>query len=473
MHHPLSLTREAATAELTAALAALHGELELPADFPPEVLAEAEAAVAGHRLPDLDLTDLPLATIDPEGATDLDQAFAIEEHGGGWRVFYAIADLPSFVQPGGAIDAEARLRGQTLYAADGRIPLHPPVISEGAASLLPDSVRAAFVWEIDLDATGATTSARVRRARVRSRRQWSYQDAQAALDASDGRGEPQFGMLRAVGEARLARESARGGASLATPEILVVRDRLGYRLERRVTLPIEAWNAQLSLLTGMAAARMMLDGGVGILRTMPPAEPESVERFHRQTIALGTPWPAGERYGDYLRRLENDDPRHLAIRHAAASLFRGATYRAFDGEPPEETVQAAIGAPYAHVTAPLRRLVDRFGLEVCAALSAGTEVPDWVSAALPELPSLMGRSANVSGRLDRRTLDIVEAAVLAPRIGREFDAVAISDTTIQLDDPAVEAPCDGPLTPGSAVRVRLAAAEIPSGVVRFETATHH
>lgn len=467
MHHPLSLTREAATAELTAALAALRAELDLPADFPPEVLAEAEDAVAGHRLPDLDLTDLPLATIDPAGASDLDQAFAIEEHGNGWRVFYAIADLPSFVEPGGAIDAEARLRGQTLYAADGRIPLHPPVISEGAASLLPGAVRAAFVWEIDLDATGATTSARVRRARVRSRRQWSYQDAQAALDASE---EPQFAMLRAVGEARLDRESARGGASLATPEILVVRDDDGYRLERRVTLPIEAWNAQLSLLTGMAAARMMLDGGIGILRTMPPADPESIERFRRQTTALGTPWPAGERYGDYLRRLRNDDPRHLAIRHAAASLFRGATYRAFDGEPPEETEQAAIGAPYAHVTAPLRRLVDRFGLEVCVALSTGTEVPIWVATALPELPSLMGRSANTSGRLDRRTLDIVEAAVLAPRLGAEFDAVAISDSTIQLDDPAVEAPCDGTVTPGSTVRVRLAAADIPSGVVRFEAA---
>lgn len=463
MHHPLSLTREAATAELVTALAALRVELDLPAEFPPEVLAEAEAAVAAHRMPDLDLTDLPLATIDPAGATDLDQAFAIEERGDGWRVFYAIADLPSFVAPGGAIDAEARRRGQTLYAADGRIPLHPPLISEGAASLLPGAERAAFVWEIDLDATGATTGARVRRARVRSRRQWSYQDAQAALDD-----EPRFGMLRAVGEARLALESARGGASLATPEILVVRHGDGYRLERRVTLPIEAWNAQLSLLTGMAAARMMLDAGIGILRTMPPAEPASIERFRRQTIALGTPWPAGERYGDYLRRLSNDDPRHLAIRHAAASLFRGASYRAFDGEPPEETVQAAIGAPYAHVTAPLRRLVDRFGLEVCAALSAGAEVPAWVAAALPELPALMGRSTSTSGRLDRRTLDIVEAAVLGPRLGEEFVAVAISDATIQLDDPAVEAPCSGPLEPGSTVRVRLVAADVPTGTVRFD-----
>ncbi len=460
---PLRLTREAATAELTAALAALRTELALPQEFPAEVLAEAGRAVAEHVLPELDLGEIPFVTIDPAGATDLDQALAIEADGAGWQVFYAIADLPSFVVPGGAIDAEARLRGQTLYAADGRIPLHPPVISEGAASLLPDQERAAFVWEFALDASGATTSARVRRARVRSRRQWSYEDAQAALGS-----EPMLGLLQRVGEARLALESARGGASLATPEIVVERDAAGYLLERRVLRPIESWNAQLSLMTGMAAARMMLDAGLGILRTMPPAEPAAIEHFRRQTIALGTPWPADERYGDYLRRLANDDPRHLAIRHAAGSLFRGAAYRAFDGEPPEETVQSAIGAPYTHVTAPLRRLVDRFALEVCVALSAGDEVPAWVREALPELPSLMARSANASGRLDRRTLDTVEAAILAPHVGEEFEAIAITDATIQLADPAVEAPCAGPLRPGDEVRVRLAAADIPSGVVRFE-----
>jgi exoribonuclease R len=470
-HLPLTLTREAATAELTAALAALRIELELPDGFPAEVLADAERAVAEHVLPDLDLTALPFVTIDPAGATDLDQALAIEALGDGWRVFYAIADLPSFVEPGGAIDAEARRRGQTLYAADGRIPLHPPVISEAAGSLLPGEVRAAFVWEFTLDASGATTSGRVRRARVRSRRQWSYEDAQAAVDdepADDAASV--LGMLRAVGEARLALESARGGASLAIPEILVEREAEGYLLERRVLRPVESWNAQISLMTGMAAARMMLDAGVGILRTMPPAEPDAIDRFRRQTIALGTPWPAEEAYGDYLARLANDDPRQLAIRHAAATLFRGAAYRAFDGEPPAETLQAAIGAPYTHVTAPLRRLVDRFALEVCVALSAGTEVPRWVRDALPELPSLMSRSANTSGRLERRTLDTVEAAVLAPHLGAEFDAIAITDSAVQLVEPAVEISCDGTLRPGAELRVRLVAADIPTGVVRFEAA---
>jgi len=483
---PLRLTAEAAHDELAAKLAALPTELELTREFPAEVVAEAEALVASPPLPDPDRTDLEFVTMDPRGATDLDQAFLIERDGTGWRVFYAIADLAAFVRPGGAIDAEAHLRGQTVYAADGRIPLHPTVISEGAASLLADQVRGAFVWEHVLDASGEVTSTTVARARIRSRRQLDYASAQADLEADRGPDAALLGMLRDVGEARVALEAARGGASLSTPEVLVSLTEGRYTLDRRKLLPVEAWNAQLSLMTGMAAATLMLDGEVGILRTMPPAQPDAIDRLRRQARALGTPWPEDQPYGDYLRMLDGSDPKHLAILHAAASLFRGAGYTPFDGVKPEVTAQAAVGAPYAHVTAPLRRLVDRFGLVICEALSAGTTVPEWARAALPELPKEMARSSNVANRLDRMTLDAVEAALLAPRVGDEFDAVVISaggmsgsadsggtrheGGTVQLTDPAVEGTCDGHLEPGTDVRVRLVEADIATATVRFEVA---
>ncbi len=489
MTTPLRLTAsvtspQAAHDELTAKLATLPAELDITREFPPEVLAEADAVVAERPLPDLDRTDLEFVTMDPPGAVDLDQAFLIQPDGGGWRVFYAIADLPAFVRPGGAIDAEAHLRGQTVYAADGRIPLHPTVISEGAASLLPDQERGAFVWEHVLDASGEVTSTTVARARIRSRRQLDYPASQADLDAGRGPDAALLGMLRDVGEARVAIEAARGGASLSTPEVLVSLIEGRYTLDRRTLLPVEAWNAQLSLMTGMAAAALMLDGGVGILRTMPPAQPDAIDRLRRQARALGTPWPEEQPYGEYLRMLDGGDPKHLAILHAAAALFRGAGYTPFDGEKPDVTAQAAVGAPYAHVTAPLRRLVDRFGLVICEALSAGTAVPDWARAALPELPKEMARSSNVANRLDRMTLDAVEAALLVPRVGDEFDAVVISaggmsgspgtdgarrdGGTVQLTDPAVEGTSDGHLEPGTDVRVRLVEADIATATVRFE-----
>src|SRR5699024_6328222 len=155
--------------------------------------------------------------------------------------------------------------------------------------------------------------------------------------------------------------------------------------------------------TGMVAAEMMLDGGVGILRTMPAPPQEAIARFRREARALGREWPQDMPYGDFLRTLDKTDPAHLAIVSAATSLFRGAGYTAFDGDLPDEgeRVQAALAAPYTHVTAPLRRLVDRFGLAVCEALSSGRPVPDWAREALPRLPEVMAQTGQRTRAVDR------------------------------------------------------------------------
>ena len=455
--------------ELVAALAAIPQQLGLAREFPPAVEAEAKAIAVIGPLPELDRADVEFLTIDPPGSTDLDQAMNLARAGDGYRVLYAIADVPAFVEPAGEIDREARNRGQTIYAPDGRIPLHPSVLSEGAASLLPGQLRGAFVWDFELDSDGVVRAARVYRARVQSREQLDYETAQRRID--DGIGNQTLELLKEVGLKRIELEIARGGASLGTQETEVEQRDGHYVLERRSPLPVENWNAQMSLMTGMAAAQLMIDGGIGILRTMPPADEEAVTRFRRQTAALGTPWPAEQGYGDYLRSLDPANPREVAIMHAAASLFRGAGYSAFNGRLPEHTTQAAVAAPYAHVTAPLRRLVDRFGLVLCEALSAGEVVPAWVRDALPTLPALMDSSNSITGRLESQALNVVEAAVLAGREGERFEATVLSATatygTVQLVDPPVVARCDGALKPGAAIEVRLEKAEIQTGNVLF------
>jgi exoribonuclease R len=227
-------------------------------------------------------------------------------------------------------------------------------------------------------------------------------------------------------------------------------------------------------MTGMAAATIMIDGGVGILRTMPAPSDESIAWFRRQAAALGTPWPETVEYGAYLRTLNSADPKQLAIAHAAASLFRGAGYTAFDGELPGDTIQSAVGAPYAHATAPLRRLVDRFVLVVCDALANGRAVPKWARGALPDLPPIMAASDALAGRLDHAAVSAVEAAVLHGRIGEQFTATVIASKNggghIQLADPAVTAECDGEISAGQVITARLVTADIATGTVRFEVA---
>src|SRR5690349_12755879 len=164
-------------------IARIQQEQEVAPEFPPEVEAAAAAAAAAPRLPDLDRTGIPFVTIDPESAMDLDQALHIERSGDGYVVHYAIADVAAFVTAGDPVDVEANRRGETLYGADSKIPLHPTVLSEGAASLLPDEVRPALLWTIRVDAEGAFTDVHVERAVVRSTAQLSYDEAQAAVDA--------------------------------------------------------------------------------------------------------------------------------------------------------------------------------------------------------------------------------------------------------------------------------------------------
>jgi exoribonuclease R len=462
-----------ARTDLGAALAtrfeAIRREFEVPKAFPAEVVAEAESAPARADLPQRDETVVPFVTIDPPGSMDLDQAMCIERQGDGYRVRYAIADVPAFVTPGGPMDEEARRRGQTIYCPDKRVQLHPSQLSEGAASLLPGEVRPAFVWDIALAADGEGTDVSVYRAMVRSVRRYDYEQVQRAVD--DGSAEECLVLLKEVGEKRILLEQKRGGASLPLPEQEVDEDgNGGFKISFRPMLPSEDWNAQISLLTGMGAAELMLRGGVGILRTMPPPDPRDVARFRRQATAAGATWPTGQRYGEFLRTLDRADPRHLALIHEATALFRGAGYTPFDGAPPEQKEHAAVANPYAHVTAPLRRLVDRFGLVVCEALSAGTPVPDWAREALPSLPKLMAESDRRAGGVERACTDAVEAAELQPSVGQTLEGIVVDDlrekgVVVQLALPAVVHKATGRAEAGSSVKVRVDAAEIETGTV--------
>lgn len=460
--------------ELAESLEALREGLDIPSAFDADV--EAEALAARDDVPVdpatagiADLREIEFLTVDPAGSTDLDQALHLTRTSSGAVLHYAIADVPAYVAVGGAIDIEARRRGQTLYAPDGRVPLHPHVLSEDAASLLPGRDRRAYVWRFELDEHAVPTRTELTQAVIRSRRQWDYESAQRAVD--EGSAPESLAAMPWFGRERAARERERGGASLNLPETRVVVEDGGYRLERREGVALEDANAQISLLTGMAAAELMLQGGVGILRTMPPAAAEDVAEFRSRTVALGIPWREGVPYGEYLQSLDRS-PAARAIKEYAGGLFRGAGYVAFDGEVPDESIQAAIGAPYAHATAPLRRLVDRWVLVICEAVANGGEIAPWVTESLPELPRLMSRSAQRSSQLTAGILDRVEAAVLHGREGEEFSAIVLGrradGARVQLTQPPVDAKIAGlQVAPGSTVRLRLTRADVADGAIEF------
>lgn len=456
-------------------------ELEVPGPFPAEVLAAAaEAASSGpadlEGSARLDATDVAFVTVDPPGSRDLDQAVALEDRdGGGWLVRYAIADVAAWVEPGGPVDGEARRRTQTYYAPDMRTPLHPPVLGEAAASLLPDGPRPAVLWTIHVAPDGTTGAVDVRRATVRSRAQLTYEQVQADLDA--GRAPEVLRPFPALGQALRSDARRRDAIELGLPEQEVVAGPDGrWRIEVRADRAVERWNAEVSLLTGRAAAAIMLEAGTGLLRTLPAPDPATFPRLERAGAALGVPWPAGAHPGAVLSKLDLTDPRHAAFADLAAELLRGAGYTALAGPGPTDPGHAGVGAPYAHVTAPLRRLVDRFATEICLAVRAGTTPPAWATEALDELPGVMADGDRRARALDRAAIDATEAFVLADRVGDVFPATVIETGddhgTVVLADPAVRGRCDGKHLPlGAEVHVRCTEADVSTRTVRFQRAS--
>ncbi|MDX2698997.1 RNB domain-containing ribonuclease [Streptomyces ipomoeae] len=510
----------AAEAPLRAALRALRGELGVPDVFPLQVLVEAEHAANSPRLPSYDATDIPLFTIDPPTANDLDQAMHLSRRSGsrpgpgGYRVRYAIADVAAFVTPGTALDAEAHHRVTTLYFPDGKVPLHPACLSEGAAGLLPDHTRPAVLWTLNLDADGRTESVDVRRALVRSRAKLNYEAVQKEIDA--GTAEEPLALLKEIGLLREHLEVERGGISLNVPEQEIIehggRAEKGsavegedvaeggatsdtgtgaadetYELAYRAPLPVDGWNAQISLLTGMAAAELMLAHGTGVLRTLPAAPDGAVGRLRRTAEALRIDWPHHVSYARLIRSLDPHEPRHAAFLLECTTLLRGAHYTVFrDGHLPDITTHSAVAAPYAHCTAPLRRLVDRYTSEICLAAASDAPTPDWVLAALDTLPDEMAEGGRRAGRVERECVDIVEAALLRDRVGEVFDGFVVdveeervregepSVGIVQLESPAVIGRLvgspDEPLPLGERLRVRLTRAEPGVAKVRFVSA---
>jgi exoribonuclease R len=451
---------------------ALRRELGLPDAFPRAAQAQAEAAARETRPPGADRTDLPFVTIDPATSRDLDQAMCLfRRESGGYSVHYAIADVASFVSPGTPLESETWRRGQTVYLPDGKVPLHPTVLSEGAASLLPGEERPALVWSIDLDADGSPVATRLERARVRSRAKLDYAGVQG--NADNGTLPDPIALLPEIGRLLISRGLARGAINLPMPDQEVEPDGDGWRLVLKPLLPAEAWNAQISLLTGCAAAQIMIEGKVGLLRTMPSPAIEAMARLRTAAVALGVPWPNGTSVGQVLASLDPSQPRAAAFVDEAAELLRGAGYTAFSGAPPADPVHSAVAAPYAHVTAPLRRLADRYVSEVCLALHSGAPVPDWASEALPRLPEVMSTSDRVANAAERGAVDQVEAMVLADRVGETFPAVVLDADhsrplgTIAVTEPVVRARCEGRLVPGTQITARLTLADVEGRHVRF------
>lgn len=440
---------------LTDGLAAIRTQFQVPQGFAPDVLAAAATAATRVPTEHADRTALPFVTLDPASSTDLDQAFTIERAGADLLLRYAIADVAWFVADGDPLDAEAWKRGTTTYLPDGKASLYPPVLSERAASLLPTGgPRPAVVLAVRVAPDGAVRLEGVERALIRSRAKLAYETARDE-DLPQGFAE--------LAERIAAAEAARGAARVDPPEQEVDVDPAGhFTLRLRPQLLAERRNAALSLAANLAVADALQAAHTGLFRVMPPPAPQAEERLRRTAAAFHLAWPADMPLAEYERSLDPRDPPSAAFMLAVRRAGNGASYVPFrEGEVPWH---AAMAATYAHATAPLRRLADRYVLQAVLAVTNGRPVPGPANAAFQHLPGAMARAEARDGQIERAVIDLAEVALLTGHEGRAF-AATVTDITesgarIQLHDLPVVARTRAPgVLPGARISVRLDSAD--------------
>src|SRR5262249_35223664 len=205
----------------------------IPTEFPPEAIAEAEAALPASPMGRSDLRHIPLVTIDGSDARDFDDAVWAEAHRdpanqGGWHLIVAIADVAWYVPAGGALDREAARRGNSVYFPDRVVPMLPEALSNGLCSLQAGVDRACLAVHLWVDATGRKRRHRFERAIMRSAARLTYEQIQAARDGFDRSAEtvpggvvaPLYALFAVLAQAR----AARGALELDIAEDRIVLD---------------------------------------------------------------------------------------------------------------------------------------------------------------------------------------------------------------------------------------------------------
>jgi exoribonuclease R len=448
--------------ELADGLQGIRRQFKVPEGFPDEVEAAAAEAVRRPLSEHVDRTDWPFVTLDPASSTDLDQAFHIEPAGDDLLLHYAIADVGWFVDGGDPLDREAWVRGTTQYLPDGRAPLYPTALSEAAASLLPDGPRPAVVFHVRIAGDGRARLDGATRAVIRSRAKLAYDSV------TDSQLPSEFGELSR--RIRVA-EEARGAARVDPPEQVVeATGDGGYRLVFRPRLASEESNAAMSLATNLAVAEALYAAGTGLFRVMPEPDRRAVARLRHTANAFGVEWPAQQDLAVFERGLDPNDPAGAAMMLAIRRAGGGAEYVPFDAD--VTPWHAAMAATYAHATAPLRRLADRYVVQAALAIANGRAVPEPIATAFALLAEPMRRADALGGQIERAVIDLAEAVLLAPQVGDTFAAV-ITDfdergARAQLCDyPVVTRVVARSVEPGESVRVKLTAVDIAARQATF------
>ena len=406
----------------------------------PHVFSDACLAAA-NALPDtvraqdkrdrIDLTDVPLVTIDGEDARDFDDAVYCEParvgRGKGWRLLVAIADVSHYVKTGGPIDVDAYDRATSVYFPRRVIPMLPEKLSNGLCSLNPDVERVCMVCDMLVNAKGEVHAYQFYPAVMRSHARFTYTEVAAILANTRGpeaakRQEriPDLLNLHDAYRALLIARRARGAVDFETVETQIVSDENGHieKIIPRTRNDAHKLIEEAMLAANVCSADFIAEGkqhGLFRVHEGPTAEKQDILRGYLKAMAVGLTISDNPKPAEFqaIADATKDRPDAQQIHSMLLRSMQQAMYT------PHNNGHFGLAfEAYTHFTSPIRRYPDLLVHRVIKAILTNTKYQ------LPELPTPGEAHAKLSKRLAAR----VPAPGAAPRKKETGAALAASQS---------------------------------------------
>ena len=408
---------------------------DLPYRFSQAAMKEARnlsvAAVQDDK-DRVDLRELPTFTIDGENAKDFDDAVSIEkERDGGMKLYVSISDVSHYVKEGSALDAEAYLRGTSVYFPDRAIPMFPPELSNEICCLQPRSDRLTLTVELKYDARGEERGVRFYSSVIRSNERMTYTDVKKILVDEDPELRERFGAILPslewmadLSQKLRQRRMARGAIDFDLPEPEVILNLQGeaeeiIRAERNLAHQIIE---EFMIAANEAVARFAGKGrSPFIYRVHEPPGREAMDEFRRFISQLG-----------YKMRKDSDrSPKELQKVLLEAKgrpeekvinnlLLRSMKWARYSAQNPGHFGLASEA--YTHFTSPIRRypdlMVHRFLKGVLLKREAKVSEEELVKKA-----DYLSRRERVAMEAEREIVDRYRVRFMRGKVGEVFEGV--------------------------------------------------
>ncbi len=384
----------------------------------------------------VDLRHLPLVTIDGADSRDFDDAVFCEPKPKGWRLLVSIADVSHYVQPGSALDQEARARGNSVYFPDRVVPMLPEVLSNGLCSINPEVDRLCMTCELYIDQEGVVKRSKFFPAVMRSHARLIYDDVAALLQGDAKLRKkykqlvPHLQHLHDLFKALQSQRAQRGAIDFDTTET-----RIEFNAQQRVEriVPVERNDAhrlieECMLAANVATAKFLLRKKQPALYRIHegPAE-EKLTDLREFLGELGLSLSGGKKpqAGDYAQLLEqiSDRPdRHLIQTVLLRSLSQ-AVYSSDNVGHFGLSYQA-----YTHFTSPIRRYPDLIVHRALKHIIDGGSADDfdYTKADLQGLGEHCSSTERKADEATRDALDWLKCEYMQDKVGETFNGIITS-----------------------------------------------